>query len=226
MLAFRLAAERGRILDPGLSGSAAFSFGSAFDAQWLGFAALRVLNRVELAPGAQLPAARRANMVLLTLVLSGSYRVTSQAGDSGTVSIGQWVCTAAGAGIDVVEENLSAQKPLRLLQAWVQPRHSNAAAAQTVAAPALGQERIAADSDAPLLWDVDGRVQRHALAPGGTLALAATPERAVWVEVVGGEAALGGRFLRRGDGLGVMDERAQVLVSSFGADVLVFDLPR
>ena len=185
-IVFRPAAERGRLVDPGVAGTAAFSHGSAFDRDWLGFHALRVLNRVELAPGAPLPAARRANMEVLTLVLAGTYHVQSQAGDSGPVAAGQWHRLGAGAGVDAVEQNLDPAATLRLLQLWVQPTHSNAAPAQAVAA---------------------------------------TRGSACWIEVIGGELAYRGQFLRAGDGLGVADEAGFALVSSFGADLLVVELP-
>jgi hypothetical protein len=221
----RPAAERGHLVDPGLTGTAAFSHGSAFDRDWLGFHALRVLNRVELAPGARLPTARRANMELLTLVLSGRYRCASQAGESGAVSAGQWHRLGAGAGVDVVEENLDTAAPLRLLQLWVQPAHSNATAVQAVGTPAVGMARIAAPADAVLTWGAAATVRRESVVPGATFTVPATRGSACWVEVIGGELAHRGRFLRGGDGLGAADEAAFALVSSFGADLLVVDLP-
>jgi redox-sensitive bicupin YhaK (pirin superfamily) len=230
MLIHRPAAERGRLLDPGLSGTAAFSHGSAFDRDWLGFHALRVLNRVELAPGIRLPAARRANMEVLTLVLSGTYRAVSQAGDSGPVAAGRWHRLGAGAGVDVVECNDDPAAPLRFLQLWVQPTHSNAAPTQTAWAPGVGASRIAgpapASGPAPgIVWGAAATVRRESVVPGAAIALPATRDGACWVEVVGGELAHGGRFLRGGDGLGVHGEAGLALVSSFGADLLVVELP-
>ena len=230
-IAFRPAAERGRLLDPGVSGTAAFSHGSAFDRDWLGFHALRVLNRLELAPGARLPPARRANMEQLTLVLAGSYRARSSAGDSGPVAAGGWHRLAAGAGVDLVEENADPAAPLRLLQLWVQPMRSNAAPAQAVAVPSVGQSRIAAPRDALLPWGAAATVRRESVPPGASLAVPPTRAGACWIELVGGELAVRApgaataAFLRGGDGIAVAGEPAQALVSSFGADVLVIELP-
>lgn len=224
-IVFRPAAERGRLVDPGLSGTAAFSHGSAFDRDWLGFHALRVLNRVELAPGTRLPAARRANMDVLTLVLAGTYQVTSQVGDSGPVVAGQWHRLGAGAGVDVVEANVDPSASLRLLQLWVQPMHSNATPVQAVATPAVGASRIAAPADALLPWAAAATVRRESIVPGAVFAVPATRGAACWVEVIGGELAYRGQFLRAGDGLGVENEAGFALVSSFGADLLVIELP-
>lgn len=224
-MVFRPAADRGRLVDPGLRGLAAFSHASAFDRDWLGFHALRVLNRVELAPGARLPAARRANMEVLTLVLAGTYRVQSQAGDSGPIAAGQWHRLGAGVGVDVIEENLDGAATLRLLQLWVQPTHSNAVPAQARATPAVGESRIAAPVDALLAWGAGATVRRESVVPGASLAVPATRGSACWVEVIGGELAHRGRFLRGGDGLGAADESAFALVSSFGADLLVVEMP-
>lgn len=230
-ITFRPAAERGHLVDPGLTGTAAFSHGSAFDRDWLGFGALRVLNRVELAAGVRLPAARRANMEVLSLVLSGTYRSTSQAGDSGPVAAGQWHRLGAGAGVDVVEENLSPDATLRLLQLWVQPTHSNAAPVQAVGAPGVGDSVIAAPVAALLPWGAAATLRRESIVPGAAFALPATRGSACWVEVIGGELAFRGpgeaslAHLRDGDGFGVADAPAFALVSSFGADLLVLELP-
>ena len=223
-IVFRPAAERGRLVDPGLSGTAAFSHGSAFDRDWLGFHALRVLNRVELAPGARLPAARRANMELLTLVLSGTYRATSAAGDSGPVVTGGAYRLGAGAGVDLVEENPDPAVASRLVQLWVAPTHSNARPAHAVA-HVDGPGPIAGPASAPLPWSAAASVRREGIAPGAMRALPTTSTSACWIEVLDGELALGGRILRRGDGVGIAGEPALALVSCFGADVLVVDLP-
>ncbi|HAI59480.1 MAG TPA: hypothetical protein DCM32_06335 [Xanthomonadaceae bacterium] len=233
-IVLRPAAERGHLVDPGLSGTAAFSHGSAFDRHWLGFHALRVLNRVVLAPGATRPVARRANMELLTLVLAGTYRVRSQAGDSGPIHAGHWHRLGAGVGVDVVEANADPSSSLRLLQLWVQPSRSNAAPVQAVGSPAVGESRIAAPAagtgGALLPWGAAATVRRESVLPGASFALPATHASACWVEVIGGELALrapggGSAVLRGGDGLGVADEAAFALVSSFGADLLVVELP-
>ncbi|MGL6290652.1 MAG: pirin family protein [Silanimonas sp.] len=230
-IVFRPAAERGRLVDPGLSGTAAFSHGSAFDRVWLGFHALRVLNRVELAAGVRLPAARRANMEVLTLVLSGTYRASSQAGDSGPVVAGRWHRLGAGVGVDLVEENVSKDASLRLLQLWVQPMHSNAVPVQALASPAVGESRIAAPVGALLPWGAAATVRRESVVPGASFVVPATRGSACWVDVIGGELACRGAddarvtHLRGGDGLGVADEASFALASSFGADLLVIELP-
>lgn len=225
MPVFRSAAERGLLDDPGLRGRAAFSHGSAFDPAWLGWGALRVMNRLELAPGATLPVARRANMEVLSLVLSGRYRVGIPGEPALEVPAGHWHRLGAGAGVDVVEANADAAQPLHLLQLWVQPARSNARPEQALAAPTVGQECIAAPASAPALlpWGAKARLRRVSVVPGGVLSLPATFGDAAWLEVIGGELALGGRFLRGGDGLGLRDEPGLALVSSFGADVLLLE---
>lgn len=225
MPVFRPAAERGLLDDPGLRGRAAFSHGGAFDPAWLGWGALRVLNQLELAPGAVLPAARRANMEVLGLVLSGRYRVGIPGEPAVEVPAGHWHRLGAGAGVDVVEANADAAQSLRLLQLWVQPARSNARPEQALAAPAVGQDRIAGPSTDPALlpWGAKARLRRVSVLPGGALAVPATFGDAAWVEVIGGELALGGRFLRGGDGLGLRDEPGLALVSSFGADLLLLE---
>lgn len=225
MPVFRLAAERGILDDPGLRGRAAFSHGNAFDPAWLGWGGLRVMNRLELAPGATLPVARRANMEVLSLVLSGRYRVGISGEPALEVPAGHWHRLGAGAGVDVGEANADTAQPLQLLQLWVQPARSNARPEQALAAPAVGQECIAAPVPDPALlpWGAKARLRRLSVLPGGALAVPATFGNAAWVEVIGGELALGGHFLRGGDGLGLRDEPGFALVSSFGADVLLLE---
>ncbi len=227
---FRPATERGRLLEPGLTGTAAFSHGSAFDRAWLGFHALRVLNRIELAAGVRLPPARRANMEILTLVLAGTYRATFRSTDfqescTGPLQAGTWHRLGAGVGVEVVEENACPDTSLRLLQFWLQPSHSNTVPEQAAAIPLASEARIAAPLNALLPWGSTASVRRQRILPGGTLTLPNTLGGACWVEVLGGEVAQGKQVLRVGDGLGVASEAAIALVTSFGVDLLVIDLP-
>jgi hypothetical protein len=97
--------------------------------------------------------------------------------------------------------------------------------AQTVATPAVGESRIAAPADALLPWGAGATVRRESIVPGAMFAVPATRGSACWVEVIGGELAYRGQFLRAGDGLGVADEPGFALVSSYGADLLVVELP-
>jgi redox-sensitive bicupin YhaK (pirin superfamily) len=174
----------------------------------------------------------------LTLVLAGRYRCTSQAGDSGAVSAGQWHRLGAGVGVDVVEENLDANATLRLLQLWVQPAHSNAVPVQGALVPMVGQSRIASpvatggvSTAASAAWGAAATVRRESVVPGATFTVPTTRGAACWVEVIGGELAHRGpgdarvTHLRGGDGLGIHDEAAFALPSSFGADLLVLELP-
>ena len=98
-------------------------------------------------------------------------------------------------------------------------------------AAAVGDSLIAAPERALLPWRAAATVRRESVVPGASLALPDTRGRACWIEVIGGEivhrgaAEASATFLRGGDGLAVHDQPGIALVSSFGADLLVIELP-
>lgn len=234
MIVIRAAAARGRSVRDGVERRHAFSSGDYHDAGWSGWGALRVLDEVTIAPGAALGLQRRANMEILSLVIDGALLHRDADGVAQRVESGglQWI--GAGHGTDVDEVNASPTAPLRLLQAWIQPRRVNA--------PSSRAQRAAPSplrGDWTTLASPDGErgsvaIRQHAwlrlasLEAGDRIDLPHDPARRQWMQVLHGSVVAGGRTLVAGDALGTVDESGVLEIAAAGdgsAALLAFDLP-
>jgi redox-sensitive bicupin YhaK (pirin superfamily) len=212
----------------------AFSTGDYYDPQWMGFGPLRVFSEVTLAPGAGLPPQRYANMELLTYVLSGALALGT--GDADAVNAGELSWDGAGHGIELQLRNASAERPVRFLQAWLQPDRLNArpdharlavdvaqrrARWTTLASPDGGEGSLA-------MHHQQAWLRGALLAADESVGLALDPGRRYWLHVVQGGLRVDGRALAAGDALGIAEETGMLRIigaSEAIADLLLFDLP-
>lgn len=227
MIAVRPGAARGVSRAAGSVVRHAFSCGDYFDPARMGFGPLRVLNEIELAPGAGLARERRANVQLLTFVIAGE--VHRQSGDdSAVLAAGDAHVLGAGHGIEDGISNTSTDVPARLLQAWIQPARLNAAP------HAAHRHGHAMNGSGPLLLaSADGRegsialrapvdVWRARPSAGSPVGVACCFGRRMWVQVVAGEVEVGAVRAVAGDAAVVLNERRIELVAPSAADLLVF----
>lgn len=211
-----------------------FSFGEYYDPQWMGFGPLRVINEDRVAGGGGFPPHGHANMEILSIVLDGALAHRDSAGGGGTVRRGEVQWMSAGHGVQHSEFNASASEPVHFLQVWIQPDRVNLA-------PAYAQRAVQPGDDAGgwvLLASPDGaegslairqdaRLQRAALAAGGTVTASLDSDRRYWLQVARGTVLASDRVLRAGDALGFVDEGGPLSIEANGeAEVLLFDLPR
>ena len=234
MILERRSDARGHVRAGSIESRHAFSSGDYYDAQWMGFGPLRVLNEVALAPGATLPAQRYANMELLTYVLSGA--LAHESGDAQPVTAGELLWIGAGHGVELQLRNASVHEPVRFLQAWIQPDRLNALPArarleghamqrqprwETLASPDGSDGSLAMHHGQA--WLAGAR-----LAESGSIELALDPARRYWLHIAAGAVHVDGRALHAGDALGVVEEAGNLRITTATtalADVLLFDLP-
>ena len=229
---------RGHVRTGWLDSRHTFSFGEYYDAAWMGFGALRVINEDRVAPGAGVPTHGHANMEILSYVLEGALAHRDDAGGGGEGGVlvpGELQWMGAGHGIRHSEFNASDSAPVHFLQVWIQPDRVNAPPGWAsrafpaadrqgrwvpLAAPEGAGGALALRQDAWLhgtLLDAGAGVE-HVLAAG----------RRYWLHVARGNVAVGGRALAAGDALGFEREDRTLSVRGAGkgvADVLLFDLP-
>ncbi len=209
-----------------------FSFGGYYDAQWMGFGALRVINEDRMAPGAGVAPHRHANMEILSYVLSGALSHRDSSGAQGLIRAGDLQWMGAGHGVEHSEFNASATEPVHFLQIWLQPDRVNAAPGYglRVAASGDGWQLLASpDGDAgSLMIRQDARLYRLCLHGDASERRSLDATRRYWLHVATGEVKVGGRQLSAGDGLGFSAESGPLEFSAAGAagaHVLWFDLP-
>ncbi|MBS7458495.1 pirin family protein [Coralloluteibacterium stylophorae] len=189
-LLIRRAGARGVTRRPGLEARHTFSGGDAFDPAWTGVGALRALNVLALAPGADAGPQRRANMDVLTWVLEGA--ITTGDADPAPLAAGSIERLQAGHGSAVHEANAAADLPARLLQVWLQPDRVNLPPARVRATVPTqpGAHRLAARADAPLTLHGDAEVWLLRVPADAALRHELGSTRA-WLHVVAGVVALG-----------------------------------
>lgn len=209
-----------------------FSCGDYYDRQWMGFGALRVINEDRLAPGAGFASHRRANMDVLSYVLSGALAHRDGSGAQRVIRAGglQWLGT--GHGVEYRHFNASDTEPAHFLQIWLQPNRVNAepASASREATPGEGWQLLASPDghDGSVAIRQDARICRLDLSAGSSAVRSLDPSRRYWLHLATGAVNVGGRNLAAGDGLGFSGESGPVAFAGAGAapaEVLWFDLP-
>lgn len=223
----RPAGQRGRIAHGARTRLCTFSSGDYFDADWMGFGALRQLNEETLPPGVVVPSQRVANMELLTLVLDGTLLRESAALTAGALA---W--TGAGHASDTPDETAGedgacvlriAIQPDRVNLpplAAVRPADANADIWTLLAAPDAMTDSLPLRQQA---W-----LRHMRLSPDARVALALDSSQRHWLQVLHGAVLLGDQTLAAGDALAwenetVMDD---LVAQADGASMLLITLPR
>lgn len=237
MILERLSSDRGRAsgnVPAGLDSRHGFSSGGYYDPAWMGFGALRLINETRVDPDAGFVPHRRANMEILSYVLSGVLAHHDDSGGEVRVGPGELQWLGAGHGVDCGDRNGSSTQPLHLLQVWVQPDRLNARPAAALSASPVGRDgefvlrasRDGADGGLPIRQDL--RLYSLSLAQGSSASWRLDAGRWYWLQVAQGRIELDGRVLEAGDALGFRDEAGERVLSGLGdtpADLLWFDLP-
>jgi len=231
MITIRRAEDRGHADHGWLDARHAFSFGHYFDAEHMGFRALRVLNEDRVKPGQGFGTHPHDNMEIVTWVLAGALEHKDSMGNGSIIRPGEVQRMTAGTGVTHSEFNPSDVEGVHLLQIWLLPEtqglepsweqrrfedHELAGGLRLVASGNAADDAVRIHQDARLYI---GR-----LAAGEEASLALAPGRHAWVQVARGAVAFGSETLGAGDAAAVSDETALRLRSREGAEVLGFDL--
>ncbi|MFM9103142.1 MAG: pirin family protein [Cyanobium sp.] len=231
-LVFRPAAERFHSQLDWLDSWHTFSFASHYDPAWMGFGPLRVINDDTIAAGRGFGMHPHRDMEIVTVMVEGQLNHRDSLGHAEVLRAGEVQHMSAGTGVVHSEINEGAQ-PCRLLQIWIEPSSAGIA-------PAYGQKPFAIGSGwTPLLdpHQTGGalaihrpvRLWRAQPAAGDSLSLEIGAGSLGWLQLISGEASVGGQAgelgLQQGDGLGLASGALDQLVAGErGADLLLFDL--
>ena len=127
MFTIRKAAERGHFDHGWLNTYHTFSFADYYDATWMGFRSLRVMNEDRVAAGSGFGMHGHRDMEIVTCVLSGALEHKDSLGHGEVLRPGELQHMTAGRGIRHSEFNPSATEPVHLYQIWLLPRESGLA---------------------------------------------------------------------------------------------------
>jgi redox-sensitive bicupin YhaK (pirin superfamily) len=229
---FRPSAERFHSSLDWLDSWHSFSFSSHYDPAWMGFGPLRVINDDTIAAGRGFGMHPHKDMEIITVMVEGELSHRDSMGHSAVITEGEVQRMSAGTGVVHSEINQS-QRPCRLLQIWIEPSSRGIP-------PAYEQERFSVGEAWTLLIDPDHRDGAMAIhrpvrlwrarpAAQATLTLPAAAGRALWLQMIDGQALLSDSGaehpLQRGDGLGfTASGQASISAGTGGADLLLFEL--
>jgi len=226
----RKANERGHANHGWLDTYHTFSFADYYDAQWMGFRSLRVINDDLVMPGMGFGAHPHRDMEIITYILNGALEHKDSMGNGRVIRAGEVQYMAAGTGVQHSEFNPSKDEAVHLLQIWiipdgkgVKPRYAEKSLADAPAGKLhLVTSKNGRDGSIAIHQDADlwmakldtGNRGRHELAPG----------RHAWVHVAEGEVSLNGQKLSGGDAAAMSEETSLEVIATKPAQVLIFDL--
>lgn len=229
MIFLRAANDRGHANHGWLDSWHTFSFADYYDAKYMGFSALRVINEDRIAQGKGFGTHPHKDMEILTYVLDGTVEHQDSMGNKEQIHAGEFQIMSAGTGVRHSEYNGRDDQALHLYQIWIIPQ-------QTGLAPRYEQRRFDAPQGRQLVLSPDARdgslkvfqdmtLSRWALTGGQQETLAVAPGRRVWIQVVRGELDINGQPAGASDALAVWDEAALTLKAGRDSEILIFDLP-
>lgn len=230
MMIIRKSNQRGHANHGWLDSYHTFSFADYYDANWLGFRSLRVINDDLIMPGMGFGTHPHRDMEIISFVLKGSLAHRDSMDNGRVIGAGEFQYMSAGSGVQHSEFNPSTTEATRLLQIWIKP--------DTKGVTPRYAEKTSADAPAGKLNLIASKAGRgnsmaihqdaelwHARLESGqqvTHPLAAT--RHAWLHVAEGEVTVNGQTLSGGDAIGVSDEAVLQVVAVKPSQVLLFDL--
>jgi redox-sensitive bicupin YhaK (pirin superfamily) len=233
MLTVRKAEDRGHANHGWLDTSHTFSFADYYDARYMGFGALRVINDDRVAPGSGFPPHGHRDMEIVTYVLEGALKHKDSMGNGSIINPGEVQRMSAGTGVTHSEYNASDEEPVHFLQIWILPRQSGL--------PSGYEQKYFSDDEkrgrlrlvaSPTGADGSVRIQQDAqmfaaLLEGGSKAVNHQIEkgRLGWLHVARGSAEVNGNALKTGDGVAIEGAEDVSIRSKDAGEILLFNLP-
>jgi len=229
MMDVRLSDSRGIAEHGWLHSRHSFSFGSYYDANYMGVSALRVINDDKVEPGEGFATHSHQDMEIISYVKKGTIQHKDSMGNIENLPAGEFQVMSAGTGVTHSEYNPSKTDSLEFLQIWIQPN-------QLGIEPGYQQKRFAEQSGLQLIASPDARdsslklhqdanLYQLLLKDNETSLMNPALERTIYVHVVSGELEVNGQVLGEGDAATLSDETEIVFKALQHSEALIFDLP-
>ena len=230
MRMIRRANDRGHAEHGWLDTYHTFSFADYYNAEWMGFRSLRVINDDLVMPGMGFGTHPHRDMEIITYVLSGALEHRDSMGNGRVIRPGEVQYMAAGTGIQHSEFNPSQDEAVHFLQIWIvperkglKPRYAEKSLAK---APKNAFNLVVskAGRDGSLNINQDADLYLARLEPGHEVSHELKPGRHAWLHVAEGEVKLDGDSLKAGDAAAFSGESRVQLSGTKPSQVLLFDL--
>jgi len=229
MIYLRKAEDRGHANHGWLDSWHTFSFANYYDADFMGFSALRVINEDVIDAGQGFGTHPHKDMEILTYVLSGTVEHQDSMGNKEQIQAGEFQIMSAGTGVRHSEYNGNNDRPLHLYQIWIipdrvglEPRYEQ----RMFDAPQGRQLVLSPDArDGSLKVFQDMTLSRWALKQDEQAECPIEAGRRVWIQVVRGKVVVNGQQAGTSDAFAVWDEAALSIHADEDSEMLLFDLP-
>ncbi|OCQ54295.1 Quercetin 2,3-dioxygenase [Photorhabdus australis subsp. thailandensis] len=229
MIHLRKASDRGHANHGWLDSWHTFSFANYYDANFMHFSALRVINEDFIKADQGFDTHPHKDMEILTYVLSGTIEHKDSMGNKEQVSAGEFQIMSAGTGIRHSEYNPDSYHQLHLYQIWIIPD-------KTSLAPRYEQRRFDDVQGRQLILSPDARdgslkvfqdmtLWRWTLKNNETSEYIAKKDRHIWIQVVRGNVIVNDVKATTSDGLAIQNTTNLQLSASDDSEILLFDLP-
>ncbi len=225
--------ERGHANHGWLNAFHTFSFADYYDADYVQFETLRVINQDTIEPAMGFGTHGHKDMEIVTYVLDGVLEHKDSMGNGSQILPGEVQYMSAGSGVTHSEFNGSKEEKAHLLQMWVHPSERSTTPRygqkmfplegrrgqlQLVVSPDGEGESIEIGQDARLFTGLftDGESSTYELPA----------ERSAWIHVARGQVRVNGEELGPGDGAGLRDAGPITIEGVDGAELVMWDLAK
>jgi hypothetical protein len=231
MIEIRPAEQRGRGDHGWLDSRHTFSFADYYDARFMNFGPLRVINEDRVQPGQGFGTHSHRDMEIISYVLEGALEHKDSLGNGSVLRPGYVQRMSAGTGVRHSEFNHSPSELVHFLQIWIIPDHHDLLPSYEERAFPEDEKR----GRLRLIASQDGRddsvlvhqnVDLHAalLAAGDSLAHVPKPGRRIWIQITRGAIDVNGKKMSAGDGAAIIDEERLAIRGESDAEILLFDM--
>lgn len=227
----RNANDRGRGELGWLHSRHTFSFGNYFDPDHMGFRSLRVINDDVVEAGEGFGEHPHRDAEIFSYVIEGELEHKDSMGNGRVIRAGDLQYISAGRGVFHSEFNPSPDKPVHFLQIWLkprmgggQPRYAEKALGKAAKANTLTLLFAGDSREGAVEIRADAEIYFGKLDGGSRIQHTPSKDHAQWLHVISGDVTVLGETLRTGDGAAIENAESIELLSTAGAEFLLFDL--
>lgn len=211
-----------------------FSFGEYYNPEKMNFGPLRVFNDDIVQPGTGFDFHPHNNMEIVTYLIDGELEHKDNYGNHGIIKPGEVQRMSAGTGIIHAEYNHSKEKPLRLLQMWIQTNKKNLK-------PTWEQHKFTKEQQLNKLLPVvvpekseakdalkihqDSTFYLSTITPQNTIQHTVSNGRMAYIFVINGKATINGKTLQTRDAITVQNENSVAITAKTQTEIIFIDLP-
>ncbi|WP_282146249.1 pirin family protein [Alteromonas stellipolaris] len=234
----RKGSERGNVNLGWLNSKHSFSFGQYYDANHMGFSALRVFNDDIVQAGKGFETHGHRDMEIISFVVSGALKHKDSTGNDYVIPAGDIQVMSAGKGIRHSEMNASECEEVNFIQIWIEPNVTGVQPAylQKSVSDKNGLELLVSESgqDGSLKINQEARISKLALSQGESFDLTVESTAtfgAGYLHIVKGEITVNDvksdkmTTLTKGDAIGIGAQQKIVVLANDDVLALWFDLP-